>query len=156
MLWKTTTFLLAKLTYNTPLSVSPSVSPSVSQSPFLKILVRTTPPKRLDGLSWNLQGIFLRVSSCAPDKNFWCLSVSKSVSYINEKKVHLILSRQFLLNGCMDWASILLVCSLEYLIVLYILSFCVTVPKRLRLLNSKLHQNQKVLWPQLLLNSWMD
>ena len=27
------------------------VRQSVSQSPFLKILVRTTPPKRLDGLS---------------------------------------------------------------------------------------------------------
>ena len=29
----------------------PPVRPSVRQSPFLKILVRTTPPKRLDGLS---------------------------------------------------------------------------------------------------------
>ena len=40
-------FLLAKLTYIWPLSVRQSVS----QSPFLKILVRTTPPKRLHRLS---------------------------------------------------------------------------------------------------------
>ena len=87
-------FLLAKLTYKTPLSVSQSVR----QSPFLKNLVRTTPPKRLDGLSWNLQGIFLKVSSCAPDKNFYRQSVSKSVSHQNQK----ILSGQLLLNGWME------------------------------------------------------
>ena len=62
---------------------------------FKKNLVRTTPPKRLDGLSWNLQGIFLKVSSCAPDKNFYRQSVSKSVSHQNQK----ILSGQLLLNG---------------------------------------------------------
>ena len=67
-------FLLAKLTYIWLLSVSPSVRRSQN-------LVRTTPPKRLDGLSWNLQGIFLKVSSCAPDKNFYRQSVSKSVSH---------------------------------------------------------------------------
>ena len=43
LLSKNIQFLLAKLTYNTPLSVR--------QSPFLKNLVRTTPPKRLHGLS---------------------------------------------------------------------------------------------------------
>ena len=44
-------FLLAELAYNHP-------------------LVTTTPPKRLDGLSSNFQGIFLQVSSCASDKMF--------------------------------------------------------------------------------------
>ena len=64
-------------------------------------LVKTTPLERLDGLSWNLQGIFLRVSSCAPDKNFWCLSVSKSVSHINQKK-------KIVTKSCQDnssWAT---------------------------------------------------
>ena len=38
----------------------------------------------------------------------------------------------------MDWAEILWVCSLAYLIVPYLLSFCVTAHKRLRRLNSNL------------------
>ena len=36
----------------------------------LKSIVDTNPPKWLDGLSWNLQGIFLKVFSCASDKKF--------------------------------------------------------------------------------------
>ena len=42
---------------------------SVRPLPKSKYLETTTPPKRLDGSSWNLQEIFLRVSSCASDKN---------------------------------------------------------------------------------------
>ena len=48
------------------------------------------------------------------------------------------MSRQLLLNGWMDWAEILWVCSLWYLILPYLLSFCVTAPKRLRWLNLNL------------------
>ena len=76
----------------------PPVRPSVRQSPFLKNLVRTTPPKRLDGLRWNLQGIFFKVSSCTPDKNFYRQSVSKSVSHQYQK----ILSGHLLPNDFMD------------------------------------------------------
>ena len=62
----------------------------------------------------------------------------KSVSNINEKKWLLILVKTTpKLNGWMDWAEILWVCSLGY-IVPYLLSFCVTAPKRLRQLNSNL------------------
>ena len=39
-------------------SVCKSASPSLN-------LVTTTPPVRLDGLSWNFQEFFLKVSSCA-------------------------------------------------------------------------------------------
>ena len=35
-------------------------------------LVTTTPAKHLDGLNWNFQEIFLKVSSCASDKNLTC------------------------------------------------------------------------------------
>ena len=38
----------------------------------------------------------------------------------------------------MDWADILWVCSLWYLILPYLLSFCITAPKRLHQLNSNL------------------
>ena len=45
---------------------------------------------------------------------------------------------QFLINYWTDWAKILLVSSLGYLIVPYLLTFYVTAPKRLHLLNSNL------------------
>ena len=44
----------------------------------------------------------------------------------------------FLINHWTDWAEILWICSLGYLILPYLLSFCVTAPKRLRQLNSNL------------------
>ena len=72
-------------------------------------LVETTLPKPLNGLSWYFVGMFLR-----------------------------ILSRQLLPNGWMDWAEILWVCFLGYLIFPYLLSFCVSAPKRLCQLSSNL------------------
>ena len=50
------TLLLLELVYNYHLSVRESVSE-------LQNLLTTTPPKRLDGLSWNFQEIFPKVSS---------------------------------------------------------------------------------------------
>ena len=50
------TLLLLELVYNYHLSVWESVSE-------LQNLLTTTPPKRLDGLSWNFQEIFPKVSS---------------------------------------------------------------------------------------------
>ena len=82
-------FLVAELPYKYSLPVRPSVCMSVCTNlcPYVypNTLVTTTPPKRLDGLSWNLQRIFLKVFSCAFDKSFQRQSISKPVSRQNQK-----------------------------------------------------------------------
>ena len=89
--------------------------------------VKTTPPKWLDGLSWNFVGMFLRIPNCtlftAP-KRLWPLN-SNLLTTIPPKPLNELIwnfVRMFLrIHNCAN-----------------LLSFCVTAPKRLRRLNSNL------------------
>ena len=59
---------------------------------------RIPPPSDVSPTEKHADVTRVKVSSCAPDKNFYRQSVSKSVSHQNQK----ILSGQLLLNGWMD------------------------------------------------------
>ena len=68
--------------YNFCSSVSLSVSPLVSLSFVIKV-VNTSPPKPLNGLSSNFQGMFPQTPSCASSHYFSNMSVRLSVNQLS-------------------------------------------------------------------------
>ena len=96
-------------------------------------LLTTIPYKPLNELSWNFVSMFLRITYCALITKF-CVTAPKRL----RRDWTQILKTHLLQDHSTDWTEILWVWFLGYWVVPYLLSFCVTTPKRPRQLNSNL------------------